>query len=138
MSKRKRNVLLSSLAILLGGAIYILLRRTTIVVMLFGRIPAIGVLQDELVKFHSSFLQYYFVDFLWCFSLSTGLIALHLPKKGVIFCAATAFGWGCLWEVLQLFQVVSGTADWCDIGMYFLASVSSILVNLRREMYEKD
>ena len=140
MLKRTSNLMISVTALSLGGMIYIFFREKTIIATFFADWHGINGIQRLFSKYKADFIRYYFVDFLWGFSLSTGIIALNDPsRKGLLFCAFLAFICGSLWEVLQHFRVVTGTADLWDVFMYLLASIISVAINLlRRENYEKN
>ena len=132
MSKRAANLVLAAASLMLGGLLYVLFRPTTILAVLCGQIPIVLQIQMLFARHKCPVLSYYFVDFLWGLSLSSGLQAIHTPrKKGIIGFALLAFGWGCLWEVLQWLRVVSGTGDFFDVFMYFLAALISILINFK-------
>lgn len=134
MSTRKLNLALSILSLLFGGIIYLFLRESTIIASVFGRIGLIEMIQKYFADVRCGFLSFYFVDFLWAFSLSTGLIAIWLPRRrGLYLCAIIAFCFGCVWELAQSLEIASGTGDWCDIAMYFAAALTSIVINIIKE-----
>lgn len=129
MSKRMGNVMLSVLSLLLGGMLYLFFRKQSVISLCLRRFVT-------LPEFHSvpSFFRHYFGDFLWGFSLSTGLIAIFpLSRKGDILCAGAACAVGILWESAQWLGVVSGTGDVCDIFMYALAGILAIVINCFKE-----
>lgn len=77
------------------------------------------------------FLKYYFVDFLWSFSLSFLLLAVtdFRKKNRVCIVAIVSSLWGTVFEILQYFNFVTGTFDFADIVMYVLAAVSVVMIN---------
>lgn len=78
-----------------------------------------------------SFLKYYFVDFLWGFSLCFSLFSTvdFRRKSRIITVAFVSSVWGILFELAQLFSFTQGTFDFIDISMYILAAVFAALIN---------
>ena len=120
------------LSLLIGAVLYILFRPASYVALLFGNVGWVSQLQDLLRPVGCDFLRFYFPDFLWAFALSCGLQTVFMPQKwGVAACGTAAFACGVIWEGLQKTGAVSGTGDWLDVLMYFLAGVASILINIK-------
>ena len=134
MSNRQKNTLLCFWALMLGAAVYILLRPNTWISHLFDSIELVSDLRNAAKSLSRNWFRYYAPDLLWAFALSCGIQAIYEPEhKGVFFCALTAFGCGVVWEILQWSNIVSGTGDLWDILMYLTGSVLSILINVKGE-----
>lgn len=132
MSKRKKNILFSLTALVIGCFIYVFLRESTYVGSIFDSVENIETVRQIFSTQTCNLYKFYLPDFLWGFSLSCGLIAIYDPSiKGIIICAGVAFFCGCMWELLQYIGVLSGTGDIHDIIMYFLASAICIIINLK-------
>ncbi|MBE5928817.1 MAG: hypothetical protein E7267_05545 [Lachnospiraceae bacterium] len=132
MSKQKKNLLLSIVALVAGCFLYAFFRKNTYIGSMFDSIKYVERVRQICLCSVCNVYKFYLPDFLWGFSLSCGLIAIHNPsKKGVFICASFAFLCGCLWELLQYFAVLSGTGDIHDIIMYLLASAICIIINLK-------
>lgn len=132
MSKRRINILLGTLALILGFLIYILFRTNTYIAKPFEAVRWIEYIRRYLLRGSCDFIKFYFPDFLWGFSLNCGLVAIYLPGfKGNVVCGCVAFFCGCIWEALQYIGVVNGTGDIVDITMYLLASIFNIIINLK-------
>ena len=102
----------SVIGLTFGGIIYVLLGKNTYI----NRILNYNV-DIELTPF-LSFLRFYFADFLWayglCFSLS---VILDCKKAAIITVLFSA-----LYEILQYFNVISGTGVFFDVLVYLAAS----------------
>lgn len=132
MSKRVLNGILCSITLLTGCVVYIIFRPTTFVALIFDNILTVDIARDNLSFLSCDFIKYYIPDLLWSFSLGCGLIAILNPKiKGVIYCCLVSLLYGCLWEILQYFQIVSGTFDIYDIVMYLLAAIIAVIINIK-------
>lgn len=138
LSKRKKNILYSVWAVSVGVLLYVLFRENTYITKLFDLIPVVSAIHQRFNVQVPDFFKYYLPDFLWGFALSCGLVSIHTPnRKGVVICAGMAFSFGILWEFLQSTGIVKGTADIHDVIMYFLASLTSIIIN-SKEMKENE
>lgn len=138
MSKRSQNVLLAVTSLIFGGMIYLVLRPNTQISKLFQSFSINISLQTPKDSCVFTFLEYYFVDFLWCFSLCCSLVAVFLPRKrGVMTCSAIGVAWGILWEMLQYIGIANGTGDIFDIIAYLLAGIICILANKKFKGEEK-
>lgn len=132
MSKKLKNVLLSSITLLIGSFIYVIIRHTTYVGKLFDNFYIVDSLRNMLTDCSSPFVMYYLPDFLWSFSLCCGLLAIFTPqKRGILLCGLICFIYGCIWEVLQLLHVLGGTFDFYDITMYLIAATLAVILNLK-------
>jgi hypothetical protein len=76
-------------------------------------------------------LSFYLPDFLWAMALCSCLFAVCPMNayRGFIWGIIT-FLYGAGWEILQLFKVVSGTADIIDVLLYLIAAVAVVMINL--------
>ena len=132
MSKKCVNLILCIFTLLVGGVLYITLRPTTHIAILFGNIEIINCVQNQLSAFDLYFFRYYLPDFLWCFSLCCGLISIFNPKTtGLLICSTVSFICGSMWEFLQHINVLSGTFDFIDITMYLTAVMLAALINIK-------
>lgn len=132
MTKRIRNVMIAVLALVAGGLIYILLRENTYIAQLFHHNKMISFLRQTIPIDKWMWISFYLPDFLWGLALTCALIAVFMPTpKGVVLCGVAAALCGLSWELLQVSQLVRGTGDWWDVMMYFLASTTGILINLK-------
>ena len=89
-------------------------------------------------NFITDFIRFWFVDFLWGVSLTFALISVltEATKKKLISAACVSFAAGVVYELCQLFSLVSGTFDILDVAMYaaasFVCAAVSINLFLRR------
>lgn len=122
----------------IGVFLYVLFRKNTYISKIFDFIPVVSDIRQRIDIQIPDFFKYYLSDFLWGFALSCGLISIHnLNRKGDIICASIAFFLGVLWEFLQSTGILKGTADLHDVILYFLASLTSIIIN-SKEMEEDE
>lgn len=139
MSKRRINILLGTMTLVLGFLIYIFFRTNTHIARAFDKIDWIVYIRRQLPGCSNDFIKFYLPDFLWGFSLNCGLMAIYDPRvKGGILCGCIALVSGCIWEILQYIGIVSGTGDVIDIIMYLLASIIHIIINLKERENEKN
>lgn len=128
MSNRMRNILFSLTALITGGILYILVRPNTYI----GGMLEIDKLRYWCSTYTIDLFKYYLPDFLWGVSLGCALIAIYVPaRKGVIIGSSLSLLCGCVWELLQYLEVLSGTGDIHDVIMYILASTVCIIINLK-------
>lgn len=127
-------LLCSVVSLTLGVVIYLIFRKETYLHIV---LPETIDLKFEHIREATeencfiSFLKYYFVDFLWGFSLCCSLLAVVDFKKRsravVVGCVSAA--WGLLFELAQQISLVKGTFDFWDVLMYILAAVIVALIN---------
>lgn len=136
MSNRVKNTVCCFVSLMGGLIVYILFRPTAIVAKPFVDCNWITQLRIYLHPYAGDLMRFHIPDFLWAFALSCGLQAVFVISKTaeILSCALAAFVCGVIWETLQYAGVVSGTADWLDILMYFLAVFASILINTKERM----
>lgn len=127
-------LLLALVSLVIGTVIYIFLRQGTYI---HNALPEFVIC--KLIAIYSFIpkspaidcLRYYFVDFLWCFSLNFSLYAvLSFQSHIVSICISllSAFlGFG--FEMAQFFSLISGTYDFLDILMYIVASLCAVMIN---------
>lgn len=138
MSKRMTNALWGTAALISGFLLYILFREKSYIAELFTGSFAVISLRQLLLPYCGGFVRFYFGDFLWGVALGCYLRMLFpYGRLGTLICAAVSFAAGTVWELMQLLEVASGTADAIDVLMYFSASILLILINKRRETNEK-
>ena len=139
MSKRWWNIIVGVTALFFGGGLYVFLRSGSYVAGLFDGVDWVVRLRLVLKPYAYGPVSYLLPDYLWGLSLSCSLVTICEPDaKGLFFCVALAFACGCIWEMVQFLGVVQGTCDILDVLMYFLASLSCVLLNLRRDYNEKN
>ena len=132
MSKRKKNILFSLTALIVGCLLYVCLRKHTYIGSMVNGIGIVEKIREKYMLQVHNFYKFYLPDFLWGCSLGCGLIAIHDPGiKGVIICASFSFFCGLIWEILQYLKVLNGTGDIHDMIMYLLASAVCIIINLK-------
>ena len=76
MSKRTWNVVLCIAAVVAGGSLYLLYRADTHLAQWMAWLPNLAYVRGLVAGYRCDFLQYYFPDFLWGFSLCCGLSAV--------------------------------------------------------------
>ena len=115
------------IALIIGAILYILFRPQTYIAQWFSNYSFIIDIQNSISEIQSSFLRFYFPDYLWGLSLSCFLHLLfrpHLRGSGV------AVLYGSLLELLQFFNIISGTGDFYDIIMFVLAGATAMIINI--------
>lgn len=138
MSMRKKNTLLSSTALVVGGLLYLLFRENSYIGLLFVKCDVVSLLRSWLRPLSCDFTRFFLPDLLWGFSLSCGLLAIRgVGWKNVLLSGGIAFGCGCCWELLQYHGIVNGTGDPLDVFMYLLGCCLYFLLNLKEKKNEK-
>ncbi len=129
--KRIIFITLCVFSLFIGGILYIIFRENTYIAKIFPWKDAILFLRTYFSFLECDFLKFYFPDFLWAFSLCSGLHSIFIPNTKVSkICSATVFLFGTLYEFLQLINIIGGTFDFFDILAYLLGSVVITLINL--------
>ena len=132
--KRRLFLVIASLICLISGLIiYIFLREGTFIHLFFEKnffVREISAFSAD--NFFVSFLKYYFVDYLWCVSLSFLLTAIsyEISFRKIVFISVSSSLFGILLEAAQFFSVINGTADFIDVSMYVAAGVFSAAFNI--------
>lgn len=135
ITKQRTNILLCAGSLIIGGFFYILFRETTYIGRLFGKLYFVQDLRKAFAFLSCDFLKYYLPDYLWCFALGCGLCVIDTASpKSVFIWATVAVSCGFLWEIMQYIGFINGTGDIWDMLMYFVAGISCIIINLRREL----
>ncbi len=128
MKKRNIYIVLCILSLCIGGGLYVLFRPNTYVAeFVRGLLTFLSPVFSRLEAVNNDFLKYYFPDFLWAFSLNCGLNAIFNTKKSHLINSVIVFVLSALWEMSQYLGIVSGTGDFIDVAMYFVA-VGVILI----------
>ena len=135
MSLRKKNLAIGIAALMLGGLLYILLRGGSVVGGAVAGNAWVKNLRRLAQPMACDFLKYYLPDLLWGLSLGCCLAATY-GKEGLL-CPVIALGCGCVWEILQVSDLVSGTGDWLDVIMYLLGSALCAQINLKERSMKK-
>lgn len=132
LSRTKKNCLFCLISLIIGCLLYILFRPNTYIGRIFTGFGCVDTVRQICSHYASDLFKFYLPDFLWAFSLGCGLISIQKPKiVGVVICSFCSFLCGFIWELLQYFHVISGTADIHDVIMYFLASAICIIINIK-------
>lgn len=124
MNKKIKMLVLCLVCLSLGTLIYLLTRPDAY----------ISIVVYKLFKFKNMktivfpFVSFYIPDYLWGVALCSCLNAV-CPYENTILWGVITFLYGTLWECLQLFSLVNGTADIIDVSMYLLAAITVILIN---------
>lgn len=130
MQKRFRWSIISIAALLIGAIDYMLYRQDT-------HIGALSIFPAMPFHWGYDFFAYYFPDFLWAFSLIFGLFAILSPsKQNTVLTLLITVAYGCIWELAQHLDWISGTADLIDAGMYIAAAIIAVIIKyiiLRRK-----
>ena len=123
--------IIGTIALILGSIIYILFRPQTYIAQWFSNYAFIQTLQDSVFKINNDFLRFYFPDYLWGLSLSCYLHSLFHPRiSGSVLCSGISILYGTLLELIQFFNIISGTGDICDILMFILAGATAMIINI--------
>ena len=129
MSKRFFWSLLGIASLLLGFLIYLLFRPYTYVAVSLQKYPFMKSLQEMARPYCNPFLQFYLGDYLWGFALGCGLQTIYVAERlDKIWIAVIVFLSGTVWELLQFGGITSGTGDFLDVIMYFLASLTIMII----------
>lgn len=126
MNVRVKMFLICLMGLCIGTVIYLFSRPDAYI-----SIVILKILNLENTKaFLPIIISYYLPDFLWAISLCSGLFVIYPldSRKGVVWGVVT-FLYGFLWEALQLFSIVSGTADIIDVLLYLAAALTVVVIN---------
>lgn len=141
MSNRTLFTVLGLVSIFIGLFVYVFFRPNSIVSILLENFI---IVKEISLPFKSqiinNFILFLFPDFLWAFSLNSFLHSIHLPgiKKSIALALVT-FSFGVIWELMQYFDILSGTGDILDIFMYLAAATAVVIINVkRRKKHEKN
>lgn len=116
-----------------GLLIYLFYRPDSYISILLQRYVSFGFNLGLFDIFNNKFIKFYFVDYLWAFSLSCGLHSIFMPGKiGTYAITAVVFLYGMIYEVLQLCSIIDGTGDILDVLLYALAGITVNIINLQR------
>ena len=127
MSKRIKMLLLCLLSLTIGVIIYTYYRSDTYIGNLASEILNVKYKTED----RFTIISYYIPDYLWAFSLCSGLFAIYpLKSKHGFWWGAVTFIYGVAWEFMQYSSLVSGTFDIVDIIMYFTAASSVVSINI--------
>lgn len=122
----------SGIALAVGSGLYLLFRDST---YLHHCLRIDHSLFSNAQFFGIDVLRYYLPDFLWAYSLYSGLCAVILPQgREWLWPALATFGLGVGWELAQYYSWVGGTSDIIDVTLYG-AAVAVAIINFRRKNY---
>ncbi len=133
MKFRCKYIIHSLTALIIGLAIYILFRRNTYIHSFLNLTDTVYL---NVPFYGDIFIKFQLPDFLWGYSLTMALYAVLLPKNSRLPFFITIF-FGTSFEILQHLHIVSGTFDFLDCIMYFLAALISNIVYNRSLKNEK-
>ena len=127
MRKRLFWVLCSVFGLIIGAVLYGLYRQDTHVGKFVGNIFGISLPVDN---GFSVCAAYYLPDYLWMFSMACALFAVRLPNgKQTICLCCLAILVGVAWELMQMWGVISGTADIHDVILYSMAVITAAIIS---------
>lgn len=129
MSNKIVNIILSIVTLFLGGTIYILYRENSYISNFIENFIDLTILRNTFKLLECKFIKYYLIDYLWALSLVSGLNTLFITKKETLRICLFVFILGTIWEVLQFFNIISGTGDIIDIFMYLAAVITAVIIN---------
>lgn len=120
-------ILLGTLSLLTGSALYIFFRQDSYIHLLAASLLPL----PEAAFCGNDFLLYYLPDGLWALSLGCFLSAIVFRKdrKHLLFVAPTVALFGIIWELLQATPLLTGTADLIDGCMYVMAALTVVGIN---------
>jgi len=125
--KREHCIIVCIVAMLLGIYIYIFLSDT----------PDIFSEFQSYIKFTKykisnpiidTFIQCYSADLLWSISFTFIVQAIVMLPKEKIYLLLLTPTLGVAVEISQLFHIIRGVYDICDIGVYIIGSIISTLI----------
>ena len=136
MKKEKYIVLfsvLSFISLFVGMIIYLFYRENSYISIYLHSLLNVPYLPDLLGLGNNKFIRFYFVDYLWVFSLSCGLHCVFIPRMtGSLIITAVVFLYGSIYEILQFYAIIDGTGDILDVLLYALAGITVNIINLQR------
>lgn len=126
MNNRIKMLLISIICLIIGSFLYIFSRPNAYISKFIFRILNITVSHS----FIPLGISFYVPDYLWACALCSGLFSIYPLKrdKGWIFGVVT-FIYGTVWELMQLIDIVPGTADIIDIILYLAAAYTVVMIN---------
>lgn len=128
-SRRVQYFILGLAALFWGLLIYLLFRPNTHISRLVSSFFSLDVPKG----FHlidNSFFKFYLADYLWAFSLTCWLRCIFIEEPKKTICIGVVSLTGTLYEIMQLFGVVSGTGDIWDCLLYLLAGCTVNILNI--------
>ncbi len=141
ISKQKLIILytIAVVSLLLGALLYLFFRESTYISKWFFEIFPHLKTSSGFFFLKNNFTKYYFADFLWSASFSSWLHIIVLPKpRGSVKCAIFTGIFGLCFEVMQKFDVISGTADFWDVILYNSAGMLiSIIYSFKKKEKNK-
>ncbi len=123
MKYKMQKSTVAVLALMLGGAIYILFREGTYI---HRTVPfEIGGIWACVSFPLDTFVRFWLCDFLWSYSLCM-LMSVLIGDVPAAFMSA---GLGAIWEILQLYGIADGTGDIIDCFMYLIGASCAVLTD---------
>ena len=121
-------------SLLTGFIIYLLFRENTYISRFIDNFVDLSAVRKCCKPLESDFLKYYFPDYLWALSLTSALHMIFSPKKSESwFCSLTTLLLGCAYELLQFFNLISGTGDFVDVLLYLFGGFTINAIAIKKE-----
>lgn len=134
---KKHDALFARLGVcsLVSGLIlYLLFRENTYIARIVTLVVPLQFLREKLHFIKCEFLQFYFPDYLWAFSLSCWLhIVLNVRRHCTWCCTMIVLCFGAVYELFQYLSLIEGTGDVVDVLLYLLAGLSVNIIYLKKE-----
>jgi hypothetical protein len=134
----RKLIFLSILSILFGGAIYIALRSSSIIlfkwidyIMLIDPVENLRIVTLPYKEYLPEWFLYSLPDGLWMFSYSCIVLVIwkrKITKYSLLWLLSLPMI-SILFEVLQYYDYFNGTFDIIDIVFYIFGSLLPILIN---------
>ena len=116
------NLIFGILSLIFGFCIYLLFRENTYIAKLVSNEMLFEEMKIKLSFLDTRFLKFYMVDYLWAFSFACFINLIFGESRNSMFLrSAIVFLTGRVYEVLQFGNVIRGTGDIADVGLYLLA-----------------
>lgn len=122
------NFCFGLISLSIGGCFYIICRPNSYIHKMFISLFSIPLLSRKPTE-DIILLSYYLPDFLWALSFCCFLSLIIHTKNSHYVAPTVVILLGTVWEILQLFQFITGTGDFIDILLYLAAGVTSVIIN---------
>ncbi|MBR1649539.1 MAG: hypothetical protein IJ691_00050 [Lachnospiraceae bacterium] len=137
MNKRIILVLLSTVLILAGVSIYLLLNKTALLskaIFSFVTPVNLDIGDSPFIKVINNFGA----DFLWSMGFSLAIQSVLFLRRKRVWLLLLCSVLGIVYELLQFLEIANGTADTIDVIVYIIGCTFGILFILGGKFYEKD
>ena len=120
-------------SLLTGFIIYLLFRENTYISRFIENFVDLSAVRKWCKPLESDFLKYYFPDYLWSLSLTSALHMIYNHKKLESWiCSLSTLILGCVYELLQYLDLISGTGDFVDVLLYLLGGFTINVIAMKR------